>query len=228
MVSNSLFSGSQLCQCRFCYLAGLVGRNKCIVCSSCSLYSFHISGFDILNSRKCIDLICYSLCCLCIVNILDRSLCSCNCIVHICYCLSYLCFGHVVILGNCFCIGDSRDKRQSRISVHRILDLCEVCICSSDSLIQRSLINSNNLYSKVLLDFIIVIGISGSIGCSESIIADISDACLGSVPSPAVRECYIRQLLAVSDGQTCYCIGCRVSLCNIDCHILLDSSIVRT
>ena len=169
MVCNSLLGSSELCQCRFCYLAGLVGRNKCIVCGSCSLDSFLISGFDILNSRKCIDLICYSLCCLCIVNILDSSLCSCNCIIHICYCLSYLLLGNIIICGNCICSGDCISKCQSRISVHRLFDSCEVCIRSSDSLIQRSLINCNDIDLHTAFYYIVIIGICRSICCSESL-----------------------------------------------------------
>ena len=227
MVCHSLFGSSELISCSLCDLCTLSLCQVCI-CSSCSLDSFLISGFDILSSRKCIDLICYSLCCLCIVNILDRSLCSCNCIVHICYCLSYLCFGHVVILGNCICSGDCRDERQSRISVHRLLDRCAVCICSCDSLVQRSLVNSYDINSKVLVECIVVISICWCICRCESIIAHITHAQSIINPSPAVRERYIRQLLAVSGGKPCYCIGYRVSLCNIDCHILLDSSIVRT
>ena len=227
MVCNSLLGSSELICCSCFYLCCLSFFQVCI-CSSCSLDSFLISGFDILNSRKCIDLICYSLCCLCIVNILDRSLCSCNCIVHIGDRLSNSLFGHVVILGNCFCIGDSGVERQSRISVHRLFDSCEVCICSCDSLVQRSLVNSYDINCKVLVECIVVISICWCICRCERIIAYIAYTCCRSVPSPAVRECYIRQLLAVSDGQTCYCIGCRISLCNIDCHILLDSSIVRT
>ena len=177
MVSHSLFSGGQLCEGCFCYLACLIGRNKCIVCGSCCINSRFVSGGNVSGIRECVDLICHSLSCLCIVNILDGSLCGRNGIVHIGDRLCDFCLGHIIIRINSVCSGDSIGESRNRCRIICIvLDCVIISVRRCNCIVQSSLFNRNNGHGQVILNSVVVIGIGGCIGRSKSVIANIAHA----------------------------------------------------